>query len=101
MQAKVTRKPEELKAGSMAKLTCDIGTSNPEPLLSWWVDGLEVREGVTKSCKSGLYGGKVCTTELMLNLTSDMDGQRYTCEAVNKPLERSASDTILLNVQCK
>lgn len=102
MGAKITPpKPEELKAGSMTKLTCEIGSSNPEPTVSWWVDGIEVKDGVTKSCKSGLYGGKVCVTELSLNLTSDMDGQRYICQAVNEPLGKSATSFIILNVHCK
>lgn len=102
MGAKITPlKQEELKAGSMTKLICEIGSSNPEPVVSWWVDGIKIEDGVTKSCKSGLYGGKVCVTELPLNLTSDMDGQRYICQATNEPLGKSATSFIILNVHCK
>lgn len=101
MQAKITRKPDELQAGTKAVLICDVGASNPEPELSWWIDGLEVSDSVTKYCKNGLYSGKVCTTELLLNLTANMDGKRYTCQATNIPLQRSVSDVTVLNVQCK
>lgn len=102
MGAKIApQKLDELRVGSMSKLTCDIGSSNPEPVLSWWVDGMEVKDGVTKSCKTGLYGGRVCVTELSLNLTSDKDGQKYICQAVNEPLQKSASSYTVLNVQCK
>lgn len=101
LQAKITKKPEELRAGITATLICDVGASNPEPELSWWMDGLEVNENITKFCKMGLYGGRVCTSELSLNLTSDMDNRRYTCRATNVPLQRSANDVIVLNVMCK
>jgi len=101
MQAKITRKPDELKAGSTAVLSCDVGASNPEPEISWWMNGLEVTENITQFCKHGLYGGKVCTTELGLNLTADMDGRRYTCQATNEPLQLRVSDVTILNVQCE
>ncbi len=101
MQAKISTKPDELRAGATVTLTCDIGASNPEPELSWWVDGFEVGDEIAKFCKSGLYGGKVCTTELVLNLTADMDGRRYTCQALNVPLDRNVHDSILLDVLCK
>ena len=101
MQAKITKRPEELKAGSSAVLTCDVGASNPEPDISWWMNGLEVTQNITKSCKHGLYGGQVCTTELRLNLAADMNGRRYTCQATNAPLQIRASDVTVLNVHCE
>lgn len=97
----IKEKTDELKAGSTATLTCEVGSSNPEPELSWWMDGLEVTENITKVCKSAVFDGRSCTTELSLNLTADMDGRQYTCQATNVPLQLSVSDVMTLNVQCK
>ncbi|KOB66949.1 Uncharacterized protein OBRU01_20445, partial [Operophtera brumata] len=40
--------------------------------------------------KKGLHGGTVSTIELKLNITKELNGAVYTCQATNEALERNA-----------
>lgn len=51
--------------------------------------------------KKGLHGGTVSTIELKLNITKDMNGAVYTCQAMNEALQRSVHDASALKVMCK
>ncbi|XP_073965682.1 nephrin adhesion molecule sticks and stones isoform X2 [Choristoneura fumiferana] len=94
---KVRTEPEELKPGIEATLFCDSASSNPPASLSWWRDGIPV-QGSTMQLKKGLHGGTVSTIELKLNITKDMNGAVYTCQAMNEALQRSVHDASALKV---
>lgn len=51
--------------------------------------------------KKGLHGGTVSTIQLKLNITKDMNGAVYTCQAMNEALQRSVHDALALKVLCK
>lgn len=101
LHAVIKREPTIFRAGSQGKLVCDVSSSNPEASLSWWMEGLAVTEGVTEYSRPGLHGGKVSTIELLLNLTAELDERKYTCQAINVPLQRSIDTVTKLDVQCK
>ena len=84
----------------MATLTCDSSSSNPEARLSWWREGIPV-QGVTNVTKPGLHGGKVSSIVLTLDITPELNGIVYTCQATNEALQRSVHDAITLEVLCK
>jgi len=58
-------------------------------------------EGFQNYTKQGLHGGTVSTIELKINVTEDMNGIEYACQAQNEALQRSAHDLISLKVLCK
>lgn len=97
---RIKKEPAELKPNIEATLTCDSSSSNPEAKLSWWRDGIPV-QGRLNSSKSGLHGGKVSSIELKLNITEQLNGIVYTCQATNEALQRSIHDAIALHVLCK
>ncbi|CAH0718626.1 unnamed protein product, partial [Brenthis ino] len=94
---KVRAQPEELKPGIEATLFCDAASSNPPATLSWWRDGIPV-QGLPMQLKKGLHGGTVSTIELKLNITKELNGAVYTCQAMNEALQRSVHDALTLKV---
>ncbi|CAK1595168.1 unnamed protein product [Parnassius mnemosyne] len=94
---KVRAEPAELKPGIEATLFCDAASSNPPATLSWWRDGIPV-QGLPMQLKKGLHGGTVSTIELKLNITKDLNGAVYTCQAMNEALQRSVHDALTLKV---
>ncbi|XP_072934025.1 nephrin [Epargyreus clarus] len=94
---KVRAEPEELKPGIEATLFCDAASSNPPATLSWWRDGIPV-QGLPMQLKKGLHGGTVSTIELKLNISKDLNGAVYTCQAMNEALQRSVHDALTLKV---
>lgn len=98
----IRKEPTVFHAGSQGKLICDVSSSNPPAELSWWMEnGLTVTEGVTNYSRAGLHGGKVSTIELHLNLSAEMDGHKYICQATNVPLQRSIDTNTKLDVLCE
>lgn len=81
-------------------MICDSSSSNPPAKLSWWREGIPV-QGLTNSSKPGLHGGTVSTIELKMNVTEQMNGIVYTCQANNEILQRSVHDAITVQVLCK
>lgn len=97
---KIRQEPAELKPNDLAILTCDSSSSNPPAKLSWWRDGIPI-QGLINTTKPGLHGGKVSSIELKLNVTEQLNGVVYTCQATNEALQRSVHDAISLKVLCK
>nr|XP_014294021.2 nephrin isoform X3 [Halyomorpha halys] len=98
---KIKKEPEELRAGTIATLTCDASSSNPPSEMSWWREGISVTEGISNSSKPGLHGGTVSSIQLKLNITPEIDGDVYTCQAANTVLQRSVHDAITMSVLYK
>ncbi|VEN63224.1 unnamed protein product [Callosobruchus maculatus] len=96
----IRQEPAELKPGEEATLICDSSSSNPPAKLSWWREGIPV-QGKLNGTKPGLHGGTVSTIEMKLNVTEEMNGIVYTCQATNEALERSVHDSITLQVLYK
>ncbi|XP_050302000.1 nephrin isoform X2 [Anthonomus grandis grandis] len=97
---RIRQVPEGLKPNEEATLICDSSSSNPPAKLSWWKEGIPV-QGLTNYSKPGLHGGTVSTIELKVNVTEDMNGIQYACQAQNEALQRSAHDSITLQVLYK
>ncbi|KPJ02038.1 Nephrin [Papilio xuthus] len=94
---KVRAEPSELRPGTEATLYCDAASSNPPAALSWWRDGIPV-QGLPMQLKKGLHGGTVSTIELKLNVSKELNGAVYTCQATNEALQRSVHDALPLKV---
>ncbi|CAH1372536.1 unnamed protein product [Tenebrio molitor] len=97
---KIRKDPLELKPNEQATLTCDSSSSNPPAKLSWWREGIPV-QGLYNTTKAGLHGGTVSSIELKLNITEQLNGIVYTCQATNEALQRSVHDAITLQVLYK
>lgn len=93
------KEPAELKPGQIATLTCESSSSNPPAKLSWWKEGIPVG-GAINTTKPGLHGGVISTIELKVNVTPEINGVVYTCQATNAPLQRSVHDAFTLDVLC-
>lgn len=97
---RIRQQPLELKPNEEATLICDSSSSNPPAKLSWWREGIPV-QGYQNLSKQGLHGGTVSTIELKVNVSEEMNGIQYACQAQNEALQRSAHDSITLQVLCK
>ncbi|KAG5895719.1 hypothetical protein JTB14_025666 [Gonioctena quinquepunctata] len=97
---KIRQEPEELKPNEEGTLICDSSSSNPPAKLSWWREGIPV-QGLVNSTKPGLHGGTVSSIEMKVNVTEEMNGIVYTCQANNEALQRSVHDAITLQVLYK
>lgn len=97
---KIRRDPIDFKPNTEAVLTCDSSSSNPPAKLSWWREGIPVH-GIVNTTKPGLHGGKVSSIEIKLNITEQLNGVVYTCQATNEAMQRSVHDALVLQVLCK
>jgi nephron len=98
---KIRIEPKALTAGTEASLFCDSSSSNPPVKLSWYKDGIPLMSegGVTN--QPGLWGGKISSTQVKLNITQDMNGVKIACQGTNDALQRSINEAIELQVLCK
>ncbi|XP_018404360.1 PREDICTED: nephrin-like [Cyphomyrmex costatus] len=99
-RVKINREPQDFHAGQEGHLICESSSSNPAAEMSWWKNGIPV-PGTRNSTKPGLHGGYLSSVELTLDLTEDMNGEVYTCEAKNAELGRSSHDATTLDVLYK
>lgn len=99
-RVKINREPQDFHAGQEGRLICESSSSNPAAEMSWWKNGIPV-SGTRNSTKPGLHGGYLSSVELALDLTEDMNGEVYTCEAKNTELGRSSHDATTLDVLCE
>lgn len=99
-RVQIKKDPTVLKPGQAATLTCDSSSSNPPAVLTWWRDGIPV-QGTTNSSSKGLHGGAVSTVKVTLDVTPELNGIVYTCQAMNEILQRSVHDAITLDVLYK
>jgi len=53
------------------------------------------------SHQNGLWGGKISSTQVKLNITQDMNGVKIACQGTNEALQRSINEAIELQVLCK
>lgn len=97
---KITLEPKDFHAGQQGRLICESSTSNPAAEMSWWKSGSPIH-GTNSSTKEGLHAGFISSIELPLDLTEEMNGEIYTCEAKNTEMKRSAHDAITLKVLCE
>lgn len=88
------------RAGTVGKLICDAGSSNPEPTLTFWRDGIEI-ESIHRKSKPGLYAGNTSSIVTQLNITADMSGNLFSCQAVNPKWSHNQHKNALLSVLCK
>lgn len=93
--------PEELHVGTQAKFQCNATVSNPPAEITWWLNGLPVTDGITFTNKSGLHGGKLAFSELILDVTADMNGNRVTCQATNAVWGTGKTQQLDIDVKCK
>lgn len=99
-RVKINREPQDFHAGQEGRLICESSSSNPAAEMSWWKNGIPI-PGTRNSTKPGLHGGYLSSVELALDLTEDMNGEVYTCQAKNVELDRSSHDATTLDVLCE
>lgn len=97
----IKHEPVHLKPGVQATLTCEATSSNPAVKMLWFHQGVRVTDGITSFTKPGLYGGKVSTVQLTVNVTTDTDGSVYMCQGHSGLLQKSTHKDITLNVYRK
>jgi len=98
---KIRIEPKALTVGTEATLFCDSSASNPPVKLSWYRDGIPMPNDGGVTNQAGLYGGKISSTQLKLNITQDMNGVKIACQGTNEALQRSINEAIELQILCK
>lgn len=98
---KIRVEPKALTAGTEASLYCDSSSSNPPVKLSWYKDGIPLMSDGGVTNQPGLWGGKISSTQVKLNITQDMNGVKIACQGTNDALQRSINEAIELQVLCK
>ena len=99
--------PETPKAGKKATLTCKSGSSNPTASIVWRkvirsVKNYTVLHGITDFPTEGCeFGGNCTTNKLEIDVTAELDGAIYICEATNEELHESVHNAKTLSVNCK
>ncbi|XP_017790260.1 PREDICTED: nephrin [Habropoda laboriosa] len=99
-KVKISREPQNLHAGQEGRIICESSSSNPAAEMSWWKGGIPV-QGTKNGTKPGLHGGFLSFVELLLDVTEEMNGEVYTCQARNNQMERSIHDATTLDVLYK
>ncbi|KRX94450.1 Nephrin, partial [Trichinella pseudospiralis] len=91
-------KPDILKVGNIAQLTCETSSGNPAPIITWWRAGENVA-GVDVHNKSGFNGGWVVKSKLYVPLTAEEDGMKYTCRATTAEIGQSVNEVVSISVR--
>ncbi|KRZ16199.1 Nephrin, partial [Trichinella zimbabwensis] len=91
-------KPDILKVGNIAQLTCETSSGNPAPVITWWRAGENVA-GVDVHNKSGFNGGWVVKSKLYVPLTAEEDGMKYTCRATTAEIGQSVNEVVSISVR--
>ncbi|XP_068966078.1 nephrin isoform X1 [Bombus flavifrons] len=99
-KVKISREPQNLHAGQEGRIICESSSSNPAAEMSWWKGGIPV-QGTKNGTKPGLHGGFLSFVELTLDVTEEMNGEVYTCQARNNQMDRSIHDATTLDVLYK
>ncbi|XP_026675533.1 nephrin-like isoform X2 [Ceratina calcarata] len=99
-KVKITREPQNLHAGQEGRIICESSSSNPAAEMSWWKGGIPV-QGTRNGTKPGLHGGFLSFVDLALDLTEEMNGELYTCQARNNEMDRAVHDATTLDVLYK
>lgn len=68
---------------------------------SWYKDGIPLMSDSGVSNQPGLWGGKISSTQVKLNITQEMNGVKITCQGTNEALQRSINEAIELQVLCE
>jgi nephron len=98
---KIRIEPKSLTAGTEATLFCDSSSSNPPVKLGWYKDGIPLMSDGGVTNQPGLWGGKISSTQVKLNITQDMNGVKIACQGTNDALQRSINEAIELQVLCE
>jgi hypothetical protein len=68
---------------------------------SWYKDGIPLMSDGGVSNQPGLWGGKISSTQVKLNITQEMNGVKIACQGTNEALQRSINEAIELQVLCE
>lgn len=93
--------PKVIKSGDTIELLCQSSSSNPHSQITWWKQGFLLHSAEQQTISDGQYGGHTTESKLIMNVSSQDDGQVITCQATNKLMQLSVHDAITLNVKCK
>lgn len=99
-QVTVKVRPEKLRPGTPATLTCESGTSNPVSRLSWLRGNGQPLPAAANSTSPGPYSGLITKSTLSLEVTPDLHGTVITCKADNG-IGPQIHDALTLEVLCK
>ncbi|VDO92534.1 unnamed protein product [Soboliphyme baturini] len=94
----IKSKASEFRVGESAQLTCETGSSNPAPVVSWWRNGDQLNGVYVHNKSSNFYGWEV-KSKLIIPVTSNEDGMKYICRATNPALNRSINEAIFVHVK--
>ena len=95
--------PATPQAGNKATLTCKSDSSNPTASIVWRKTNSKdfIFHGINEEPVPGEFGGNCTTNRLEINVTAELDGSVYICEATNEELRESVHNATTLRVNCK
>ena len=95
--------PPTPQAGNTATLTCKSDSSNPTASIVWRKTNSKdfIFHGINEEPVPGEFGGNCTTNRLEINVTAELDGSVYICEATNEELRESVHTATTLRVNCK
>ena len=105
-EVSISVEPKTPKAGKTAILTCKSGSSNPPSSIAWrkvirGVKNSTILRGITDPSEICEFGGNCTTNHLEIEVTAELDGAVYVCEATNEELRESVHNAKTLTVNCK
>ena len=93
-------RPEKLRPGQSATMTCESASSNPPSRLTWIRNGVAV-PSMSNSMALGTHGGNVTKSTLQVEVTPELHGAVFTCQATNDIGGQNIHDAVTLEVLCK
>ncbi|KAF0313741.1 Nephrin [Amphibalanus amphitrite] len=82
-----------LSAGQPSEVTCRVVGSRPAPEVTWWLNGLQLRQHTAVPVPDGTPGaGDVALSTLTFTPQVKDDGLRLRCQAVNPHLRRVTAE---------
>ena len=92
-------RPEKLRPGQTATLTCESGSSFPVSRLAWLRGNGQPMVASNNSTSPGPHSGLVTKSTLQIEVTPDLHGSVVTCQASNG-IGPQIHDAITIEVLC-
>ncbi|XP_065562901.1 nephrin-like isoform X2 [Artemia franciscana] len=93
-------RPEKLRPGVTAILSCETGSASPAASVSWWRDGL-VLPLKSNSTIPGQHAGLISKAIYEVEVTPDLDGSVFMCQAASVVMTQNIHDAVNLEVLYK
>ena len=88
------------KVGETVTLTCTTSSSNPPAMITWYHEGAQLTQDMTRT-ETSTNGGYITMSYINVTLTPQKNNSVFTCQAKNTGSGMTVTNTAIVSVLCK